>query len=152
MILITGGLGWFVYKAIPIGTGYAAKYLCSSVFVSQRDPGAVFKDDIRPVDKTLTRIFDVEVDYTQKAVTARALGLLKSRAIYRQGCGCTLVVGATEAELRRQPLPAFTPRRLPENQPWPDGEAGPEKARPAGWDDEKLRQAIDRHFAEPGPP
>ncbi len=76
---------------------------------------------------------------------------MKSKAIYRPGCGCTLVVGATEAELRRQPLPAFTPRRLPENQPWPDGEAGPEKARPAGWDDEKLRQAIDRHFAEPGP-
>ena len=105
MIFIAGGLGWFVYKAVPIGIGYAAKYLCSSVFISQRDPAAVFKDDIIPVDKTLTRIIDVEVDYTQKAVTATALGLLKSRAIYRQGCGCTLVVGATEDELRRQPQP-----------------------------------------------
>ena len=151
VILVVGGLGWFVYKALPIGTGYAAKYICSSVFISQRDPGAVFKDDIRPVDKTLTRIIDVEVDYNQKAVTATALGLLKSRAIYRPGCGCTLVVGATEDELRRQPLPAFTPRRLPENQPWPDGEADPEKTLPAGLDQEKLRQAMDRHFAEPGP-
>jgi len=151
MIFIAGGLGWFVYKALPIGTGYAAKYLCSSVFISQRDPGVVFKDDIRPVDKTLTRIMDVEVDYTQKAVTARALGLLKSRAIYREGCGCTLVVGATEDELRRQPRPVFTPWRLPENQPWPDGEEGPDKTCSAGWDDEKLRQAMDRHFAEPGP-
>jgi len=151
MLFIVGGLGWFVYKAVPIGTGYAAKYLCSSVFISQRDPGVVFKDDIRPVDKTLTRIIDVEVDYTRKAVTATALGLLKSTAIFRQGCGCTLVVGATEDELRGQPLPAFTLRPLPENQPWPDGEAGPGKTRPAGLDDEKLRQAIDRHFAEPGP-
>jgi CubicO group peptidase (beta-lactamase class C family) len=151
LILAAGGLGWFVYQALSIGTGYAAKYVCSSVFISERDPGAVFKDDIRPVDKTLTRIIDVEVDYNHKAVTARALGLLKSKAIYRQGCGCTLVVGATEEELRKQPLPAFTPRRLPENQPWPGGEAGPEKTRPAGLDDAKLRQAIDRHFAEPGP-
>jgi CubicO group peptidase (beta-lactamase class C family) len=150
-ILVLGGLGWFAYKALPIGTGYAAKYICSSVFISQRDPGAVFKDDIRPVDKTLTRIMDVEVDYTRKAVTATALGLLKSTAIYRQGCGCTLMVGATEDELRRQPLPAFTPRRLPENQPWPGGEAGPEKTPPAGLDEEKLRQAMDRHFADPGP-
>jgi CubicO group peptidase (beta-lactamase class C family) len=150
LIFVVGGLGWFVYKAVPIGTGYAAKYLCSSVFISQRDPGVVFKDDIRPVDKTLTRIIDVEVDYTQKAVTARALGLLKSRAIYREGCGCTLVVGATEDELRRQPLPAHTPRRLMENLPWPDGEGGPDNSRPAGLDDEKLRQAIDRHFTEPG--
>ena len=150
LILVAGGLGWFVYKALPIGTGFAAKYICSGVFISQREPGAVFKDDIRPVDKTLTRIIDVEVDYSQKTVTATALGLLKSKAIYRQGCGCTLVVGATEEEIRKQPLPAFTPRLLPENQPWPDGEAGPEKTPPAGWDDAKLRQAIDRHFAEPG--
>ena len=151
MILAMGGVGWFVYKALPIGTGFAAKYICSSVFISEREPGAVFKEDIRPVDKTMTRIIDVEVDYSQKTVTATALGLLKSKAIYRQGCGCTLVVGATEEELRKQPLPAFTPRPLPENQPWPDGEAGPEKTRPAGLDDAKLRQAIDRHFAEPGP-
>ena len=47
LILVAGGLGWFVYKALPIGTGYAAKYICSSVFISQRDPGAVFKDDIQ---------------------------------------------------------------------------------------------------------
>jgi CubicO group peptidase (beta-lactamase class C family) len=150
-ILVLVGLGWFAYKALPIGTGYAAKYICSSVFISQRDPGAVFKDDIRPVDKTLTRIIDVEVDYTRKAVTATALGLLKSTAIYRQGCGCTLVVAATEDELRRQPLPAFTPRRLPEDQPWPEGEAGPEKDPPAGLDEERLRLAMDRHFADPGP-
>ena len=151
MIFVVGGLGWFVYQAVPIGTGYAAKYLCSSVFISQQDPGVVFKDDIRAVDRTLTQIIDVEVDYTQKAVTAKALGLWKSKAIYRQGCGCTLVVGATEEELRSQPLPAFTPRRLPENQPWPSGETDPVKTPPAGWNDEKLRQAIDRHFAEPGP-
>jgi len=151
MIIVSAGVGWFLYQAVSIGTGYTAKYLCSSVFISQRDPGVVFKDDIRPVDKTLTRIIDVEVDYSQKTVTARALGLLKSRAIYREGCGCTLVVGVSEDELRRQPLPVFTPRRLPENQPWPDGEGGPDKSRPAGWDGEKLRQAIDQHFAEPGP-
>ncbi len=151
MILFVGGLGWYVYKAVPIGTGYAAKYLCSSVFISQRDPAAVFKEDIIPVDKTLTRVIDVAVDYNRKTVTATALGPLKSKAIYREGCGCTLVVGATEDELRRQPRPAFTPRRLPINQPWPTGEEGPDRTRPAGWDDEKLRQAIDRHFAEPGP-
>jgi CubicO group peptidase (beta-lactamase class C family) len=151
MILAMGGLGWFVYKALPIGTGFAAKYICSGVFISQREPGAVFKEDIRPVDKTLTRLIDVEVDYSQKSVTATALGLLKSKAIYRQGCGCTLVVGATEEELRNQHLSSFTPRPLPENQPWPDGEAGPDQARPSGWNPVKLRQAIDRHFAEPGP-
>jgi CubicO group peptidase (beta-lactamase class C family) len=151
MILLTGGLGWYVYQAVPIGTGYAAKYVCSSVFISKRDPATVFQDDILPVDKTLTRIIDVEVDYTQKAVTAKALGVWSSKAIYREGCGCTLVVSATEEALRRQPLPAPAPRRLPGKQPWPDGEAGPGLTRPAGWDEKKLQQAMDRHFAEPGP-
>ena len=33
---------WFLAQAMPIGTGYVAKYLCSSTFISKRDPQTVF--------------------------------------------------------------------------------------------------------------
>jgi len=35
--------GWLFSKAMPIGTGYVAKYLCSSTFISGRDPDVVFR-------------------------------------------------------------------------------------------------------------
>jgi len=42
--------GWYLSRAIPIGTGYVAKYLCSSTFISGRDPVSVFEEDIKPVN------------------------------------------------------------------------------------------------------
>jgi len=41
---------WFLAKAMPIGTGYVAKYLCTSTFLSKRDPQVVFVEDIKPVN------------------------------------------------------------------------------------------------------
>ena len=41
---------WFLAQAMPIGTGYVAKYLCTSTFISNRDPEIVFTEDIKPVN------------------------------------------------------------------------------------------------------
>jgi hypothetical protein len=52
-ILIMGGAAvfvWLLSAAMPIGTGYVAKYLCTSTFVSQRDPVRTFDEDVRPVN------------------------------------------------------------------------------------------------------
>ncbi len=38
LIAAVAAAGWLFSKAIPIGTGYVAKYLCSSTFISNRDP------------------------------------------------------------------------------------------------------------------
>ena len=50
VIVVVAVAGWYLSKAIPIGTGYVAKYLCSNTFISQRDPEVVFEEDIRPVN------------------------------------------------------------------------------------------------------
>ena len=47
VLIIVGAAGWYLSKAIPIGTGYVAKYLCSNTFISQRDPAVVFEQDIK---------------------------------------------------------------------------------------------------------
>ena len=49
LITVIVGAAWYLTEAIPIGTGYAAKYLCSGVFISKRKPVKVFQDDIKPV-------------------------------------------------------------------------------------------------------
>ena len=41
-IILAAAAGWYLAKAMPIGTGYVAKYLCTSTFLSERDPQTVF--------------------------------------------------------------------------------------------------------------
>jgi CubicO group peptidase (beta-lactamase class C family) len=151
LVLSLGGVGWYASQAIPIGTGYTAKYICSGVFLSGRDPKQIFSDDILPVEKTLTRLIGVEVDYRQKEVTARALLLFKSRAVYREGLGCTLLSGsATEGHLAA--AMALHPRPVPSpDQDWPSGEGAPQHSHLSADQVRQLDRALERHFAETGP-
>jgi hypothetical protein len=103
LILVLVGAGWYLSMAVPIGTGYTARYICSSVFISHRDPQLTYREDVAPINP-LAKIIDVNIDHAQKTVVASSFGLFKSTALYREGCGCTLVTGTTEAELRKQNL------------------------------------------------
>ena len=146
--------GWYLSRAIPIGTGYVAKYLCTSTFISQREPDAVFEEDVRPVNP-LAKVMKWEVDRKGKVVAAKALWFFTSRAIYRKGCGCTLLAKTDEASLRRQDFFAF-PKAYqkpahPADAPWPDGAQGPVDPAFLGMDTEKLQQAVAAAFAEPSP-
>ncbi|MBI5896696.1 MAG: hypothetical protein HZB24_12065 [Desulfobacterales bacterium] len=108
--LFFAAVGWYIVKATPVGSGYTAKYLCSNVFVSGRDPDPVFREEIVPINP-LARFIDYRIDPEKKSVTADAYGGFFARtAIYREGYGCTLVVGVGEAELRAQKL--IPPERL----------------------------------------
>ncbi len=146
-------VGWYLGKAMPIGTGFAAKYLCSGTFISLRDPAIVFEQDVRPVNP-LANVIRWRVDREEQSVTASAFGIFKSKAIYRQGCGATLVVGATMEELRRQ---EFYKQKADlvlspgaGDAPWPaDGEPTP-SAFP-GVNAEKLNLILDDAFSEPDP-
>ena len=42
LIAVGIGVGWFAGKIGPIGSGFVAKYICSSTFISGRDPETVF--------------------------------------------------------------------------------------------------------------
>jgi hypothetical protein len=49
-ILAIGAIIWFLSIALPIGAGFAAKYLCSSTYISQRDPEITFTEDVAPIN------------------------------------------------------------------------------------------------------
>jgi len=139
---------WFLSKALPIGTGYAAKYICSAVFVSGRDPIRTFAEDVRPVNP-LAALIAVKVDRPNQRVSADALGLARSVAVFRPGCGCTLAVGTSEENLRLQPIAAARrPVFLPPDLPWPAGDRPEIAPLPAAANGPKLQQALDRAFAE----
>ncbi|MFO7708039.1 MAG: serine hydrolase [Desulfobacterales bacterium] len=154
LIILTAALvaaGWLFSSAMPVGTGYVAKYICSAVFLSGRDEHTVFAEDVKPVNP-LAHLVSYRVDRQGKAVVADAFGGFESKAVYREGCGCTLLVGASEAELRKQPIAARTIRESTlDDLPWPAASTESAAPLPAGIDAVKLRKALDGAFSEEGP-
>jgi CubicO group peptidase (beta-lactamase class C family) len=152
--VLIAAAGGYLIKALPIGTGYAAKYLCTSLFVSHRNPEIVFQEDVAPVNP-LSHIIRFSVHPKQNAVTAWALGRFVSTAVHRDGCGCTLLVDTDEETLLRQSF--YSPRENrsekthPPGRPWPAGDAKPEDPARFGVNRVKLEKAIDLLFAEPSP-
>ncbi len=92
----------FGLQYLNIATSYAAKTMCSGVFVAGRTPEAMVED------LYAVSFVGTQVDTENKSVTSSLYGLAKSQAVYRPGLGCTLVNGSTEAELRAQPSPPIS--------------------------------------------
>ena len=115
----------YLNSLMPIITGYAAKNLCSAVFVSART-----QEDVESVDLNFSfiRYTRNKVDFTDKSVTSRFLWG-KSRAIYRDGFGTTLVRDIPEARLRSIKYPGGTdPGYRQDTIKWPLGDIIPDTA------------------------
>jgi CubicO group peptidase (beta-lactamase class C family) len=153
LVLVFGGTGWYLSRAMPIGTGYVARYICSSVFISQRDPQITYREDIAPINP-LAGIIDFNIDHAQKKVVAGSFGLFKSTALYREGCGCTLVTDTTEAELRKQQLLSPDPTSPLPRDPaalWPIGDGGASEQGSGEVNAEMLKATLDAAFIETNP-
>jgi CubicO group peptidase (beta-lactamase class C family) len=126
--LLGAGLAAWLAVAPPdlirVGAGYTAKIVCSSVFVSGRDPEAVLQLDVQAPGHPLLRLMRVSVDREARTVRAGLLGFAGGGlAVARDGTGCATV---PDGDLGR--AAAFTaapasgaPR--PPDMAWPDGDA-----------------------------
>src|SRR5450759_5250522 len=81
------GASVYINSLMPIITGYAAKNLCSAVFISERDPKNVEAVDL---NFSFIKFTKNSVNYDEKSVTSHFLWG-KSKAIYRPGFGTTLL-------------------------------------------------------------
>src|SRR5690349_19383998 len=99
LILLLIAVAGFLYRLAPEANGYAAKYLCSVTYISGLDPEKTMEEYIKPIHFLFSAV-DYEIDRTNKEVTTRFLGFLRPRtAVWREGCGCTLLVNSTPEEL-----------------------------------------------------
>jgi CubicO group peptidase (beta-lactamase class C family) len=128
-VLITLGVAIICFAVylnslMPIITGYAAKNLCSNVFISDRKP-----EDIEAVDLhfSFIKFTRNSVNYDEKSVTSHFLWS-KSKAIYRKGFGVTLLRDVTEEKLRKSLYPAGgNPGYSQDTINWPLGDILPKK-------------------------
>src|ERR1700722_1785711 len=77
---------------LRVGANYAAKIVCSNVFLAGRDPGEVLRTDVQAPGVALLRLMHVSVDRERRVVRAGLLGFIgDGLAVARPGTGCTVV-------------------------------------------------------------
>ena len=143
-------LGAFIFGALylnslmPIITGYAAKNLASGVFISGRSQAEVEALDL---NFSFIKFTKNKIDVERKSVSSRFLWG-KSKAIYREGFGCTLVRDVNEDALRNEVFPKLPPLAYAQDTTfWPMGNVIQDTT--AGIDLQKMEQIalnlVDKH-------
>jgi len=137
---------WYAWPRLPIITAFAAKGMCSSVFLADKNPERVSAEDLSFFPISLARC---KVDRKERTVTARVLGLAERKAVYRDGLGAVLVLDTPEEELRAQSFSVPDPGYSQDTVPWPKGDLLSGRF-PEGVDTEALERVLARAFDAPG--
>lgn len=138
LLLVLLGGAFYLNRLMPVITGYAAKNLASGLFVAGRSQQSIEEEDL---NFSVIKYVYSTVDTVKKEVTSRFLWG-KSKAIYIEGFGCTLVEDYDDDEIRRRPYPQTVVRpSRPDTIPWPMGDVVTDTV-PAGIDLAKLNQAV----------
>lgn len=153
LLLLVVALGYVGVTFPPVMAGMAAKTVCSCLFVSDRTLESVRQKEL----KVFPGLSGATIDVHESAKTVEAHVLWKtSKAIYRDGLGCTLLSERTEEEVRSQPIRAPLPSSGNDSIPWPQGNLI--DTRDTAYlhaihsvDTVKLHAAIQEAFAEPDP-
>ena len=96
MILVLAGLSAWLCFAPPalirVGSGYAAKIVCSNVLIAGRDANQVLADDVQAPGHPLLKLMSVHVDPSAGTVRAGLFGVFgKGLAVVHDGAGCSTV-------------------------------------------------------------
>jgi CubicO group peptidase (beta-lactamase class C family) len=105
---------------IRVGGNYAAKIVCSNVFIAGRDPQEILRLDVQAPGHPLLRLMRLHVDREAGTVSAGLFGLFgRGYALHRPGLGCTSVPSGDFASFPRSPYPVQT--ATAPAAPWPEG-------------------------------
>ncbi|NBB50270.1 serine hydrolase [Rhizobium sp. CRIBSB] len=122
-VVATGWLVAFPPELLRVGTGYAAKIICSNVFIAGRDADEVLRDDVQAPGHPLLRLVSADVDLEVGLVRTAMLGVVApSLALYRPGLGCANVDATDVDAARRLTAPPAEAVAVDANLPWPEGE------------------------------
>jgi CubicO group peptidase (beta-lactamase class C family) len=136
---------------LPVGLGYASKYICSAIFTSGFDETQVIEHYVAPAVYPLPLVWEIDVDFASQQV--RVWDSINGQdndahAFYTPGKGCTLLVDRPLEEVQSIPFTA-TPAPLPDPElPWPYGSSGEVTTSVPGLDYQQLNLAVEQAFVE----
>jgi CubicO group peptidase (beta-lactamase class C family) len=132
---LTGWVAFFRPDLLPLISAYAAKTVCSNVFIAKRDADAVIRTDVQFMEHSVTKLVKIHIDTADRRVEAALFGLFARRyAGYAEGRGCTIVLKDEIPD--RAAAPPLPPLAAPDAL-WPTGETGQAS------DDRRLRAALN---------
>ncbi|MBO6638278.1 MAG: serine hydrolase [Roseitalea sp.] len=123
VVLLVAGLG-YLFVAPPdlirVGANYAAKIVCSNVFLAGRDAQEVLAIDVQAPGHPLLTLMRVDVDEDAGTVRTGLFGLIGGGlAVHRPGQGCSSVPEGGVDRLVDRPAP--TRAALATGSTWPAG-------------------------------
>lgn len=130
--------GRWLWIALHVGAGYAAKVTCSLALNSAQDPTAIHREYVSHEITPLGPLLRVSV--SDGGARATLFGIEIAHAVYRRGRGCTLLfddgeLGSRDEETHRMVLPSAID--------WPEVDAADAT--------DAIAAAIDEAFREPEP-
>ena len=126
-LLATLGLAAWLYflppALIQVGGGYAAKIVCSNVFLAGRDADEVLRIDVQAPGHPLLKLMRVSVDEEERTVTAGLLGVFgRETALMRGGgLGCSSVPDGDIEAAKAAVDVSLPPIAALPDAPWPEG-------------------------------
>ena len=78
---IVGLIGWVAFirpEVLPLLSAYAAKTVCSNVFIAKRDADAVIRTDVQFMEHSVTKLVKIDIDTAGRRVEAALFGLFAS--------------------------------------------------------------------------
>jgi len=136
---------WFAWPRLPIITAFAAKGMCSSVFLANKTPERVAAEDLSFFPISLAKC---KINYEEKSVTAKVLGLAKRKVVFREGLGAVIVLDRPLDELKAESFAIPDPGYNQDTILWPLGDVVP-VALPQGVDYEKLHSVLEEAIDPP---
>ena len=70
---ILGLSGWLAFirpELLPLASAYAAKTVCSNVFIAKRDADAVIRTDVQFAEHRVVKLMKIDVDTANRRVEA----------------------------------------------------------------------------------
>ena len=132
---------YYLYVRLPIINGYAAKNMCSCIFIAKREQADIEANDL---NFSLVKYASNKVDLKNKTVTSSFLGMRSQKAFYNEKTGCSLVNKGKP--FATENLDILQPKALAASYLFADFNT--KKELPSNVDQEKLQSAIDKHFNE----
>lgn len=144
-VLVLAGVGiWLLMPSLKIATGYAAKNLCSCIFVGGMSEEKALAEDLGygPISYTSS-----VVDYEEKLTKTTMFGMHEQTAVYRDGLGCALIHKMSAEQARRIPAPSAVDK-LDSISDWPGVKDSVDHLMPEKLSE--LENAVDWAFTEEG--
>lgn len=136
----------YVWNVMPLATGHSAKMMCSHVFLSERHPDSIKKNELAKFPFNYTSI---EVDHQDRSAQASLFGFATQKASFKEGFGCSLVNPELSLTFLGQTY-NLKPRQNKngKDQLWPLGEKAGKP--PVGLNVTHLMEAIQEVFEPNG--